>query len=128
MIAATLLLCCILFIEAFLFLELGKQAREILASTRDTLRTLADSERTDDEKERCARRAARLMTTTTVIIILKLAAIGAVLAGVFLGAAALAPESKPGLIAALGSPAVAVALTLAGIAYVWMRNALLRQI
>jgi hypothetical protein len=64
----------------------------------------------------------------TGVVLLKLAAIASVLSVCFLGAVAISPESEAGLIAALASPTVIVALTLAAGGYVWMRNAILRQI
>jgi hypothetical protein len=128
MILAALTLSCIIFIEAFLFLELGNQARGILAGARDALRILNDAERSDDEKEAYARRAARSMLTMTAWVALKLAAIASVLCVFLLGAVAISPQSEADLIAAMASPAVIVYLTLTAVCYVWTRNAILRQI
>jgi hypothetical protein len=128
MTVAALALGCIIFIEAFLFLELGKQARGILVNAREALRVLADPERSDEEKESCARRASRVILKITVAVVLKLAAIAVVLFALFAGAALISPQSKAGIAAALASPAVIVLLTLAGVCYVSTRNAIKRQI
>jgi hypothetical protein len=125
---AALLVCSSFFIEAFLFLELGKQARGILAEARDALRTLGDSQRSDEEKELCARRASRLILTMTVVLAAKLMAIAGVLGIVLVGAVLISPDSKDSLVAALASPAVLAALTLVAVGYVWARNAIFRQI
>jgi hypothetical protein len=126
--ALVLTLSCVVFIESFLFLELGKQARGILASARDALRTMTDAQRSDEEKELCTRRAALAILTMTGAAVLKLAAIAAVLAALFWGFVLISPESEADLTAALVSPAVIASLTLAGVCYVWARNAILRQI
>ena len=125
---AALILGSVIFIEGFLFLELGKQPRAILAVARDALRVLGDAHRGDDEKERCARRASRLLLAATGAMVLKLAAIAAALLLFFAGTARLFPESGAGLVAALTSPFALVLVTVAAAGYVWVRNALLRQV
>jgi hypothetical protein len=118
----------VIFVEAFLFLELGKQARGILATTRVTLAILTDAQRSDEEKESTARRAAGALLAMTATVVLKLAAIAAVLAGFFAGAVRLFPEREAGFTAALTSPAAIVLLTVVAAGYVWTRNAILRQV
>ncbi|HET8697466.1 MAG TPA: hypothetical protein VFO94_08275 [Gammaproteobacteria bacterium] len=128
MILAALALSCVIFVEAFLFLELGKQARGILATTKVTVAILTDAQRSDEEKESTARRAAGALLAMTAAVLLKLAAIAAILALFFAGAVRLFPESEAALTAALTSPAAIVLLTVVAGVYVWTRNALLRQI
>jgi hypothetical protein len=126
MILAALLLSCVVLVESFLFLQLDKQARGILATTRDALNVLRDARINDDDKERCTRLAARAILTMTAIFTLKLAAIVGVLCALFFGVAAISSDGAAALLAALVSPTVIVALTLAATCYVWIRNAILR--
>jgi hypothetical protein len=126
MILAALLLTCVVLIESFLFLQLGKQARGILAATSDALSVLGNAKVSDDDKERCTRHAARVVLTMTAMFTLKLAAIGGVLAIVFFGVASISADGGAALLAALVSPTVIVALTLAATCYLWVRNAILR--
>lgn len=123
-----LALGCIIFIEAFLFLELGKEARGILVNARDALRVLTDAARSDAEKESCARRVSRLILKMTVALVLKLAAIAAALFMLFAGAALVSPQSKAGIAGALTSLPVIVLLTMASVCYLSTRNAIKRQI
>ena len=125
---AALALSCVIFVEAFLFLELGKQARGILATTQVTLAILADGQRSDEEKESTARRAAGALLGMTAAVLLKLALIAAILGAFFAGAVQLFPASEAALMAAFTSPSVMVLLTFVAAGYVWARNAILRQI
>ena len=126
MIIATLIVGTIICIEAFFFLRLDKQVRGVLAIANDALSVLGDGRLPDEQKESCARRAARLILKMTTAAVLKLAAIAGALYALFLGAAWAQPSSAAGILAALTSPAVLVAVTLVAFGYVWMRNALLR--
>src|SRR5262245_8322517 len=128
MVIAALVISCIIFIESFLFLELGKQARGIVASARDALRALADAGRSDEEKESSARRTSRLLFTMTAAIVVKLAAIAGVLYVVLAGAVLISPQSEQSLSAALTSPTTIALLTLGAAFYAWMRNAIVRQL
>ena len=121
---AALILSSIIFVEAFLFLKLERQARGVFVIARDAMSVLADSRLGDEEKESCARRAARLILTMTAIVVLKLAAIGGVLYALFVGTAWLSPASVERIFAALASPIVLVAVTLVTLGWVWVRNAL----
>jgi hypothetical protein len=123
---AALILSSIIFVEAFFFLGLGKQARGVFAIARDAMSVLADRRLGDEEKESCARRASGLILKMTAIVVLKLAAIGGVLFAFFLGAAKLFPASAEDLFAALASPIVLAVVTLAAVGWVWMRNAIRR--
>jgi hypothetical protein len=125
MILGALLLRCVVLIEAFLFLQLDRQVRGIFATTRDALYVLGDAKVSDDDKEHCTRLAARVILKMTAIFTLKLAAIVVVLCAVFFGIAAISSASAAALLAALVSPTVIVALTLAAMGYVWIRNAVL---
>jgi uncharacterized membrane protein len=125
---AALAVSCVIFVEAFLFLELGKQARGILATTQVTLAILTDAQRSDEDKESTARRAAGALLAMSAAVVLKLAVIAAVLVAFFAGAVRLFPEREAALTAALTSPAGIVLLTLVAAGYVWTRNAILRQI
>jgi hypothetical protein len=123
---AALTLSSIIFVEAFLFLRLDRQARGVFVIARDAMSVLGDGGRGDEEKESCARQASRLILTMTAIVVLKLAAICGVLYALFLGTAALSPETGDGLLAALASPIVLAILTLVAVGWVWMRNAIRR--
>jgi len=126
MIIATLIVGTIICIEAFFFLRLDRQARSVLAIANDALCVLGDGRLPDDRKESCARRAAGLILKMTTVAVLKLAAIAGALYALFLGTAWAYPPSAAGILAALSSPTVLVAVTLVAFGYVWMRNALFR--
>ena|SRR5688572_3413252 len=123
---AALILSSIIFVEAFLFLGLGKQARGVFIIARDAMSVLGDARLGDDEKESCARRASGLILKMTAVVVLKLAAIGGVLVALFLGAAKLFPDSADDLFAAFASPIVLAVVTVVAVGWVWMRNALRR--
>lgn len=122
---AALILSSLIFVEAFFFLRLDRQARAVLGIARDSMSVLADARFSDADKEACARRASRLVLKATAVMVLKLAAIAAVLYAVFLGITWIHPSSAAGLLAALASPLVILAVTLVAFGYVWMRNAIL---
>ncbi|HEX5048167.1 MAG TPA: hypothetical protein VFX89_13695 [Gammaproteobacteria bacterium] len=128
MVAAALLLSCIVFIEAFLFLELGKQAGGILSRARDAMRVLADANRSDEEKESWARRNSGLILAMTASMAVKLAAMAAAVFAVLAGAVLISPQSEAGLSAALTSPTVIALMTLIAACYLWTRNAILRAL
>jgi hypothetical protein len=121
---AALILSSIIFVEAFFFLRLDRQARGVFVIARDAMSVLADARLGDEEKESCARRAARLILTMTAMVVLKLAAIGGVLYALFAGTAWLFPASAERIFAALASPIVLVVVTLVTLAWLWVRNAL----
>ena len=123
---AALILSSIIFVEAFLFLKLDRQARGVFVIARDAMSVLADGRLRDEEKESCARRAARLVLTMTAIVVLKLAALGGVLYALFVGTEWLFPASAERIFAALASPIVLVAVTLVTLGWVWVRHALRR--
>jgi hypothetical protein len=125
MILGALLLSCVVLIEAFLFLQLDRQVRGIFATTRDALCVLGDGKVSDDDKERCTRLAARVIVKMTALFTLKLAALVGVLCAFFFGVAAISSDGAAALLAALVSPTVIVALALAAMGYVWIRNAVL---
>ena len=121
---ATLILSSLIFVEAFFFLGLDRQARGVFAIARDAVSVLTDGRLRDEEKESAARRASRLILTMTAIVVLKLAAIAAVLTALILGAAWLFPGSAERFFAALASPVVLVVVTLVTLAWAWIRHAL----
>jgi hypothetical protein len=122
---AALILSSLIFVEAFFFLRLDKQARAVLGIARDSMSVLADGRISDADKEACARRASLLVLKATAVMVLKLAAIAAVLYAVFLGVTWIHPSSAASLLAALASPLVILSVTLVAFGYVWMRNAIL---
>ena len=121
---ATLILSSIIFVEAFFFLRLDRQARGVFVIARDAMCVLGDGQLGDAEKESCARRASRLILTVTAVVVLKLAAIGGALYALFLGVAWLFPGSAAALFAALASPLVLVVVTLVTLGWVWVRHAI----
>lgn len=122
---AALILSSLIFVEAFFLLRLDRQARAVVAISRDAFCVLADGRLGDDEKEACARRASRLILKTTSLIVLKLAAIAVVMYAIFVGVAWIHPSSAASLFAALTSPLVLASVTAVACGYVWVRNAIL---
>ena len=104
---------------------MDRQARAVVAISRDAFCVLADRRLGDDEKEACARRASRLILKATSLIVLKLAAIAVAMYAVFVGVAWIHPSSAASLFAALASPLVLVSVTAVACGYAWVRNAIL---
>jgi hypothetical protein len=121
---ATLILSSLIFVEAFFLLRLDRQARAVVAISRDALYVLADGRVSDDEKEASARRASRLVLKATSLIVLKLAAIAVVMFALFAAVAWIHPSSAASLFAALASPLVLVSVTAVACGYGWVRNAI----
>ena len=121
---ATLILSSLIFVEAFFLLRLDRQARAVVAISRDAFYVLADGRVSDDEKEASARRASRLVLKATSLIVLKLAAIAVVMYAFFAGVAWIHPSSAASLFAALASPLVLASVTAVACGYGWVRNAI----
>jgi hypothetical protein len=122
---ATLILSSLIFVEAFFLLRLDRQARAVVAISRDAFYVLADGRLGDDEKEACARRASLLILKSTSLIVLKLAAIAVVMYAIFVGVTWIHLSSAASLFAALTSPLVLVSVTAVACGYGWVRNAIL---
>lgn len=125
MIFVILLLASILFIESFLLLGLGRETRGLVHEARTALRALGDGWLSDHEKETLARAAARRIFGATARCVLKLSLIVAALAALLAMAALASPAVGEGVTAALSSPGMIVALTLAAGGYGWLRSAIL---
>ena len=123
---AALILSSLVFVEAFFLLRLDRQARAVVAISRDAFCVLADGRLGDDQKEACARRASRLILKVTSLIVLKLGGIAVAMYAIFVGVAWIHPASAASLFAALASPLVLVSVTAVACGYVWVRNAILR--
>ena len=121
---AALILSSLVFVEAFFLLRLDKQARAVVAISRDAFYVLADGRLGDDDKEACARRASFLILKTTSLMVVKLVAIAAVMYAIFAGVAWVHPSSAARLFAALASPLVLVSVTAVACGYGWVRNAI----
>lgn len=123
---ALLLLFSIVFIESFLFLDLGSRARSIAGSARDALGKLRNTMLSDAEKEAIARKSARRIFAGTCSFLLRLSLILVALAAALFVADALDPAIGEELRSALASPPILAVLTVFAIAYGYVRAALLR--
>ena len=121
---AALILSSLIFVEAFFLLRLDRQARAVVAISRDAFYVLADGRLGDDDKEACARRASFLILKTTSLMVVKLVAIAALMYAIFVGVAWVHPSSAARLFAALASPSVLVSVTAVACGYGWVRNAI----
>lgn len=121
-------LACVTFIELFLFLDLRSQARAIVAGSHEAFGVLTASGLGDDEKETYVRSASLQLFRSTAAFTMKLLLIGAVLYGGYRSTIALFPGREASLARDLVSPGVVLTTTIAALCYIWMRNAVRRQL
>jgi hypothetical protein len=123
MIYVSLLLFCVVFFELFLSLRIGADALAIMARSQESMRVLMSAELSDDDKEVFVRRASAQIFIATLRFAAKFALIGLALYALFWCTVTVFPNSERPLLKSLVSPLVIVALTIATMAYAWIRKA-----
>jgi hypothetical protein len=121
-----LLVFSIIFIESFLFLDLGVQARRIVSVARESFRVIGSQAHTDLQKEQHLRRASRAVSGATAVLALKFAAITAGLGLAFAAITLMHPDTGQRLLAMVSSPMDVAVVTVAACAYGWLRHAIHR--
>lgn len=122
MIYVPLFLICVVLFELFALLKMGGDALAIIARSRDSMRVLASTELSDDEKEAYVRRGSLDIFKATMRFALKFAFIALILYLVFLAIVTLFPALRDGMVKAFYSPLVIVILTVGTMAYAWARK------
>ena len=123
MIYVSLLLFCIVFFELFVSLRIGTDAVAIMARSQEAMRVLTSAQLSDDDKEIFTRRASAQIFIATLRFAAKFALIGLVLYALFWCTVSVFPNSERPLLKSFVSPLVIVALTVATMAYAWIRKA-----
>jgi hypothetical protein len=121
-----LVLASIVFIESFLFLDLGRKAGNIARTAQGAMHGLRDRGLDDDEKEAIARAAARRIFAATAVFLLQFGLVAGIIGAGVLGLAALSPAVGRELLAELSSPLALTALTAIAVGYGCMRGWILR--
>ena len=127
MVYGPLLFLSVVLFELFLLLKMGENAKAIMASSQQAMRVLASSELGDDEKEAFMRRGSLDVLKATLGLAAKLILAGAILFGLFELIVAILPELRQPLLESFVSPAPIAILTVALLAYAWVRTALRRR-
>jgi hypothetical protein len=122
MIYVPLLLFCVVFFELFLRLRIGTEAMAILARSQESMRVLQSAQLGDDEKEVFVRRASAQIFIATLRFAAKFGLIALTLYALFWCTVTLFPDLEGPLLEGLVSPLVIVSLTVATMAYAWIRK------
>jgi hypothetical protein len=118
----------IIFIELFLILNLGQDARALVNGTRESLQMLGRDDIGDEAKEDFVRGASIRMLTRTTTLTLKLLLIAAVIYALYRAAVFARPALEPELTQSLVSPTALAVVTAAAACYVLLRNAVRKRI
>jgi len=115
-------LLCIVFLELFLVVGLGREATNIITRSRAAARVFIDASLDDDHKETFMQRESIEMLKATGRLVLKIAAIGAILYAVYFLIVTIVPESRDEIVAGFTSITTISILTVATLAYAWARH------
>jgi len=127
MIYVPLLLFCVVFFELFLSLRIATDAMAIIARSQEAMRVLRSTQLGDDEKELFVRRASGQIFVATLRFAAKFALIGLALYALFWCTVRTFPDFERPLLETLVSPLGVVSLTLATMAYAWVRKTVVAQ-
>ncbi len=128
MIYVSLLLFGVVFFELFLLLQIGTDAMAIIARSQEAMRVLVSPQLSDDDKEVFVRRASGQIFVATLRFAGKFALIGLALYALFWCLVTVFPDSERELLQSFVSPLVIVALTVATVAYAWVRKTVVAQL
>ena len=128
MIAVTLLVMCIAFVELFHRLRLHRHFDATRQLSQESLAVVRSSTMSDDDKEQAMQRNSLALLAQTGLFVGKLLLILAVLGAVYLAATRLAGVATELLDARLLSPLVWLAMTVVAALYVWIRHAVTRRL
>ena len=122
MIYGPLLFLSVVLFELFRLLNIAADGKTIIASSQEAMRVLKSPQLSDEEKESFMRRGSVETFKATLRLAAKLALTGAVLFALFELIVALFPDLEKPLLDSLLSPTVIVILTVALIAYAFVRK------
>jgi hypothetical protein len=128
MIYGPLLLLSIALFELFVLLNMAASAKTILTRSRESMRVLASSTLSDDEKESFVRRGSLAILKATLALAAKLLLTAAILFAIFEGIVAIFPTLRQPLLDSFLSPLVILILTVAILGYAWARKLALRHL
>ena len=121
---APLFMLCIVFVELFIRLGIGKDAMAIVARSREAMGVLLSPELGDDEKEAFMRRGSVDIFKATFLFAMKFVLIGVVLYLLYLLVVSVLPGLKHELLAKLIAPVPIVILTIGTMAYARVRSSI----
>ena len=113
---------CLVFLELLVRMAVVRDAMIVVTTSREATRVMASDNMGDDAKEKFVRGAALSIFKATLRVAAKFVAILLVLYALFRVVAALSPATGQELLAALTAPVPLVAVTLATVAYAWVRG------
>ena len=113
---------CVVFLELFIRMHVVADAMAVVATSRDAVQVMASSELDDDAKEAFVRRGSLSIMKGTLRMTAKLAVIVGVLYAVFRIVAVVAPATGRELPSTLVAPVPLVAMSVATLAYAWLRG------
>ncbi|MCC7258470.1 MAG: hypothetical protein IT486_08855 [Gammaproteobacteria bacterium] len=119
---------CLLFIELWFLLGLGRDTEGILARSHEAMKMFAAADVDDAAKETYMRRAAAGMLGATLTLAAKFLVIGLVLYALYALVIAAFPDLRAPILGSFTSPFVVIVLTVAAFAYVRVRHAILRRL
>ena len=128
MIYAVLLLISFLFIEFFVLLRMRKTALSIVTLSQRAIGVVFSKDLSDDQKEVLIRQASVEMFKTTFKFFIKLISIVLGLYLAYMLLAKVLPFSETAFVESLYSVKVIILVTLAAMAYVWLRNVIFQRL
>ena len=123
-----LMLMSIIFVELFLFLKIIADAQSVLSLSSESVKVMQSKKMSDREKEKFMRTNSVTMLTTTFKFIGKFILIFAVLFGIVWSVAQYEPELAAQIESDFYSIYIIIGLTVATLAYVWIRNVIRRKL
>jgi len=121
------LLFGIVFFELAIRLDLRREVMQILGGSRESLSMLR-SQSSDAEKEAAMRTASVRMFAATGMLLLKFLAVAAALVLLYYLIVTIAPGRRAALDASFVSPVGIAFITVATLAYGWVRHAVLERL
>ena len=118
------IISCILVVEAFLLTKPLYTVNFIVYTARQSLKVLGSPNLTDDEKAMQTRRMSLALFKGNFILLFKIAVIAAIAAAPYLILHLISPETAQTVWRSYGSITVLIILTLAAVAYAWVRSSL----
>ena len=123
-----LMLMSIIFVELFLFLKIIADAQSVLSLSSESVKVMQSKKMSDREKEKFMRTNSVTMLTTTFKFIGKFILIFAVLFGIVWTVAQYESELAAQIESDFYSIYIIIGLTVATLAYVWIRNVIRRKL
>ena len=112
----------VVFLELFVRMHVVADAMAVVTTSRDAVQAMASSELDDDAKEAFVRRGSLSIMKGTLRMTAKLVVIVGVLYAVFRIVAVVSPATGRELPSTLVAPVPLVALSVATLAYAWLRG------